>query len=260
MNRGGCRRNGLGCKYEKGLASVAFRWLNCVLIAGFLMFGCYSAGQKKVNGAKDKKRVTLTVVIPTCLSVDHPARSIVDEKHPWIEDQVRLANEVYLAAGIQFDIKLVVHTAKRHARCELLAKKHRDSFSPIVSGIHQPAVIIVDRIQDDRIASYDLKGLHWRAGLSHWVYLTRNARSYVLAHELGHYFGLRHDLEGGNLMTPGPSDPSRTNTLGKPHTQQPLPFQPVFSREQLNIIKQWIDKTQPVDEKIIQKPRRHSRR
>ncbi len=86
-------------------------------------------------------------------------------------------------------------------------------------------VLVMKRVQDVDVPSYNLMGVHWRyrgsdpaLGGRRWVYLTGRAKPPVLAHELCHYFGVPHDPEGGNLMTPGPSDPVwKTDHAPKPY-------------------------------------------
>mgnify|MGYP001826664192 CR=1 FL=1 len=48
--------------------------------------------------------------------------------------------------------------------------------------------------------------------------------------------GLRHDPRGGNLMTPGPSDPA----WKKPPDQRPRPFVPRFSPEQARRLRRLV--------------------
>jgi hypothetical protein len=86
----------------------------------------------------------------------------------------------------------------------------------------------VRRVPDLAVPDHDLQGVHWRppGDRRHYVLLTAKARTTVLAHELCHYFGLPHYRRGGNLMTPGPSDPVwRRRRKPKPHQPVLLPAQ-----------------------------------
>ena len=93
-------------------------------------------------------------------------------------------------------------------------------------------VLVVARVRDLAVTSYDLRGVHWRYAASdprykglRWIFLTARAEPPVLAHELAHYFGVPHDPAGGNLMTPGPSAP-------EPHRSDRKPFAPELTPAQ----------------------------
>jgi hypothetical protein len=106
-------------------------------------------------------------------------------------------------------------------------------------------VLVLPRVRDIDTPSYNLMGVHWRyQGKDpklrgrRWVFLTARGKPPVLAHELGHYFGLRHDPRGGNLMTPGPSDPIWHNK----GATKPKPFKPIFVRWQQRVIRRSVRK------------------
>lgn len=60
----------------------------------------------------------------------------------------------------------------------------------------------------------DIRGVHWRSRADRrrrWVILSRISPPRVLAHELGHYFGLPHSDVPASLMNTGPrAAPERT--------------------------------------------------
>ena len=221
--------------------NVGFLLLGFLSSFGTLFYFADATARKAEEYVLPARRrvVVLTVIIPDCLSTEHPARPDNTGRYSGIENQVQKANDVYADAGLRFSVRISEQTLtkKTRGRCTILTKRQRDSFESLANSVAGPVVIVVDRIQDDRVASYNLKGLHWRRMKSHWVYLTREARSYVMAHELGHYYGLRHDMKGGNLMAPGPSDPSRSDVSGKPRRDQPASFRPILSKTQIKVIR-----------------------
>lgn len=121
----------------------------------------------------------------------------------------------------------------RPRRCVLLTRAHRHAMA-----VHAPpgpwaTVLVLPRVRDVDVPTYDLMGVHWRyrgkqAELRgrRYVLLTARARPPVLAHEPSHLLGLRHDPAGGNLLTPGPSDPA----WKKP--KKPAPFKPRLTARQ----------------------------
>lgn len=122
----------------------------------------------------------------------------------------------------------------RPRSCQALDRAGRNALASHVSpaGV---TVLVVERVADLDLAGYDLMGVHWRysgtdkslAG-RRYILLTARARPPVLAHELGHYLGLAHDPAGGNLMTPGPSDP----VWRRAGARRPAPFAPQLTASQ----------------------------
>lgn len=157
-----------------------------------------------------------------------------------LDRMVQLANQLYKPYGICF--AGTVDTIP--TRCELVTRQQRDDLYSFVNPVGI-TVLVVKRIQDLDLPSYDLKGVHWRVKYTpkhrnvvrhfRWIYLTARAESYVLAHELGHYFGLAHDPRGGNLMTPGPSSP-----LWNDPTRNIQPFEPKLTDEQARKIRRFL--------------------
>jgi hypothetical protein len=130
-----------------------------------------------------------------------PAPAVTDA---WLDQHLAAANALLGAHDIQLRATRDLFTP---ARCEALTAAERDGFAPDVEPYARVTVLVVPRVRDLDVPTYDLKGVHWRAAGKRWLFLTARARPPTLAHELGHYFGLPHDPSGGNLMTPGPSSP-----------------------------------------------------
>ena len=154
----------------------------------------------------------------------------------WVAAHVKAANRILEPhAGV-----VLTATVERFEpdRCELLTRAHRDALASHASP-GAVTVLVVRRARDVDLPSYNLMGVHWRYGgkeAAHqgrrWIILTARARPPVLAHELCHYLGLRHDPAGGNLMAPGPSDPSWRH----PETR-PAPWKPTLTRSQARRVR-----------------------
>jgi hypothetical protein len=122
----------------------------------------------------------------------------------WVDEHLAAAGAVLAEQGIRLS---ATRDTFQPARCEALDRVERDRFAEHIPPGRRVTVLVVPRVRDLDVPSYDLKGVHWRARGRRWIFLTARARPPTLAHELGHYFGLPHDPAGGNLMTPGPSSP-----------------------------------------------------
>lgn len=154
----------------------------------------------------------------------------------WAKTHVDAANQLFAPLAIQLDATYEFYAAQR---CDAITATDRDTYAKDVApkGI---TVLVVSRVQDIDVPDYDLMGVHWRYRGAQsdlkgrrWVFLTTRATPGVLAHELGHYFGLPHDPRGGNIMTPGPSSPAWKLSPEK----RPKPYQPHFSAAQAHKLR-----------------------
>jgi hypothetical protein len=148
----------------------------------------------------------------------------------WVNAHLLAASKLFGEQRVQLAPSI---TTFRPSGCSLLERTERHSLARFAEdGVVN--VLVVERVRDLDLPSYDLMGVHWRGPKAgayagrRWIYLTARARPPVLAHELGHFFGLTHDRKGGNLMTPGPSAPIWRDR-GK---RRPKAFQPRFSPAQ----------------------------
>jgi hypothetical protein len=171
-------------------------------------------------------RVVLRIRVAVC--GDGPVRP-----DAWVDEHVEAVRALLAPHGVSVTATRDTFTPPR---CELLTAAHRDSLAAAVDQKGPVTVLVVPRVRDLAVLTYDLKGVHWRAAGRHWIFLTATARPPVLAHELCHYFGLPHDPGGGNLMTPGPSSPAWKKT------PRPRPFAPVLTPAQATRLRAAIAK------------------
>jgi len=153
----------------------------------------------------------------------------------WVKAHVEAANRILEPHGVSLTATVEAFTP---ARCELTSRAHRDALARHAAP-GKVVVLVVQRAQDLDLPSYNLMGVHWRYGGGdpslagrRWIILTARARPPVLAHELCHYLGLRHDRAGGNLMAPGPSDP-----IWRGKGKKPAPWAPRLTKSQARRIR-----------------------
>ncbi|MBW2734478.1 MAG: hypothetical protein JRH20_18995 [Deltaproteobacteria bacterium] len=156
----------------------------------------------------------------------------------WVDAHLEATRRVFGRHGINLDVTRETFTPKR---CTLLNAAQRHALAHHVEMDGKATVLLVRRVRDLAVPTYDLMGVHWRyRGRNRrlrgrrWVLLTARARPPVLAHELAHYFGLRHDRKGGNLMTPGPSD------LSWRSARPPRPFKARLTKTQARQLRRAI--------------------
>lgn len=126
----------------------------------------------------------------------------------WLTAQLTQANTCFGPAEIGFTVTEVTalpadvaHVPSRTARDAL----GRTRFDPRVIDVY-----VVARL-DDVDEPGEIRGVHWRDRAERsrrWVILSAIAPVHVLAHELGHYFGLGHSRHVGGVMSKLPDDPT----------------------------------------------------
>jgi hypothetical protein len=119
----------------------------------------------------------------------------------FIATQLAAANEIYGPLGIELVDQQQVPLAAGHA--ELVTRADRDALAPHVrkGAIH---CFIVAKLMDVDEPGRERRGVHWhppKPQLS-FVIVSKISKPYVLAHELGHFFGNpKHSDVAGNLMS-----------------------------------------------------------
>lgn len=132
----------------------------------------------------------------------------------FIASQIARVNEAFAPTGLMFED--AGREALVEADAQLVTRADRDRLLVHVKpgAVH---CMVVAQLMDVDETGRERRGVHWyRAGTSrpHMVIVSTLAGDYVLAHELGHYFGNpAHSEQAGNLMSyvPGVRPPFLTD-------------------------------------------------
>lgn len=118
----------------------------------------------------------------------------------WIDAQVDAAERLYAPLGVHFRWALAGTLAPRFAA--LVTRAERDALRPFVRRA-AVTVFVVESLADVDEAGRFRMGVCWHHGKdgTRYLILAASAPPSVLAHELGHYFGLHHSTVVDNLMS-----------------------------------------------------------
>lgn len=160
------------------------------------------------RASSDAPTRVVPIVFHVAASADHTS-----EPEAFIARQLAGANRAFAPVGVVFEDGGRAGLGPEHAH--LTTRADRDALLAYVrtGAAH---CMVVARLMDVDEPGRERRGVHWyRAGTTrpHAVIVSTIAGDYVLAHELGHYFGNpAHTELAGNLMSyiPGVTPPFLT--------------------------------------------------
>ena len=126
----------------------------------------------------------------------------------WWAGEMKKANVLFAPVGVGFELASMrfvssewAHIDRRLTRDKLGRRARTDGL------VH---VFMVRRLDDVDIEGNRLYGVHWRdrgRPGNRWIILSaRDSSATVLAHEMGHYFGLPHSRYDVSIMNKTPRD------------------------------------------------------
>lgn len=123
--------------------------------------------------------------------------AIVDAR--WLDEQIRRANLVFIPTGLLFEAVDVVELPERHA--ELFSRADRTSLASYLEPQVVNVFVVSSMLDVDNETEWR-RGVHWTVpSRGHFLVVTETGPPTTLAHELGHYFGVRrHRFTRGNIM------------------------------------------------------------
>lgn len=141
---------------------------------------------------------------PRCVEIRlHVARSETGlvATPAWFAAQLAAANRHFEPVGVGFQLAgaaaLPAHTAHLRTRAD------RTALAKHVGGAVID-VFITGQLDDVDEPGATIYGVAWRSGTRKFVIVSTVARDFVLAHELGHVFGLPHSTHAISIMNKTP--------------------------------------------------------
>lgn len=150
--------------------------------------------------------VCVGIVVHPVVEDDAPVQTPL-----WFSQQIAHANRLFAAIGVGFEVADVVAAPPEFA--DLRTREQRDLLGRKAHTRSVVHVFLVRRLADVDIEGEIIRGVHWRDRIDtsrRWVILSSVASHPVLAHELGHFFGLPHSRYPISIMNknPAPGRPS----------------------------------------------------
>jgi hypothetical protein len=123
------------------------------------------------------------------------------QNEPWLDAEIAQAERLYAPHGIHFRRVGTRLLDEDTAHMETRADRDRLAATCKPSVIN---VVVVESLKDVDEANRYRMGVHWRYEPDprrRYIILSMSAPPTVLAHELGHYFGLPHSPVTDNIMS-----------------------------------------------------------
>jgi hypothetical protein len=124
---------------------------------------------------------------------------------PWVAEQVAEANRLFAPIGVGFRVGSAKAVDARFA--DVQTRLDRDLLGRDAHTLGVVHVFVVRRLADVDVAGEVIRGVHWRDRSQtsrRWIILSSIASPMVLAHELGHFFGLPHTRHRRSIMNKSP--------------------------------------------------------
>jgi len=147
---------------------------------------------------------------PRCVGLH--VHVVVDAAGPvqtptWLAAQLEHAFVLFEPVGVGFQVVAV--DAVEASFAHVATREQRDAIGRSRFGRGVVHLFVVAQLDDVDAVGEQIRGVHWRQRSNtdkRWVILSGIAQSTVMAHELGHFFGLPHSSYRRSIMNKTPRE------------------------------------------------------